>query len=200
MIYGYARISTRKQLNGNSLEYQKEKLEEEGAEEIFADVYTGSKKDRPEFNKLMDKLQKGDKLLVCKLDRLCRSVQEGTSIIEKLFNRGVIVEIIGLGKIENTETGKLMFNVMMSFAQFEKNMILERMNEGREYARKHKEDYREGREPKYNKKQIKHALVLLEEHTYAEVTELTGISKSTLIRAKRAEKAKEIIQESKRCH
>ena len=81
----------------------------------------------------------------------------------------------------------LMRNVLLSFAQFERDMIVERTQEGKAIARL-KPDYREGRPRKYSKKQINHALELLKTHSYKQVDELTGISKSTLIRAKKRRK------------
>ena len=73
---------------------------------------------------------------------------------------------------------------MLAFAEFELDMIVERTQEGKAIARK-QPDYREGRPRLYGRKQIKHALELLEDHSYKQVTGMTGISKSTLIRAKK---------------
>lgn len=73
---------------------------------------------------------------------------------------------------------------MSSFAEFERDMIVERTQEGKAIARQ-RDDFREGRPNKYNKKQISHALMLLKSHSYKQVEEITGISKSTLIRAKK---------------
>ena len=90
-----------------------------------------------------------------------------------------------MGLIEDTPTGRLVFNVMSAFAEFERDMIVERTQEGKAIA-KQREDFREGRPNKYSKKQIEHALGLLaNKHSYKQVEEKTGISKSTLIRAKR---------------
>ena len=69
MIYGYARVSTKGQAkDGNSLESQIELLKQNGAEEIYSDSFTGTKTDRPQFNKLLEKLQKGDTLIITKLE------------------------------------------------------------------------------------------------------------------------------------
>lgn len=72
----------------------------------------------------------------------------------------------------------------MAFAEFERDMIVERTQEGKAIARQ-QPGYREGRPKKYTKKQIDHAIELLEDKSYKQVEEMTGISKSTLIRAKR---------------
>ncbi|HGO9428536.1 TPA: recombinase family protein [Bacillus cereus] len=105
-------------------------------------------------------------------------------IVTELFDKGVKVHILNMGLVENTPTGRLVFNVMSAFAEFERDMIVERTQEGKAIA-KLREDFREGRPRKYGKKQIEHALRLLETHSYKQVEDLTGISKSTLIRAKK---------------
>ena len=195
MKYGYCRVSTQGQfLHGGSMESQIESVKAAGAEKVYKDVYTGTKRDRPEFNQLMKELKEGDTLIVTKLDRFARSTYEGTSIIKELFERKVTVNILNLGVIEDTPTGRLMFNVFMAFAEFERDMIVERTEEGKAIARQ-KPDYREGRPPKYSRKQLQHALQLKETHSYTQVEELTGISKSTLIRAKkRFELEKKLIE------
>lgn len=184
MVYGYCRVSTNMQAkDGNSLEAQEKLLKENGAEEIYLDAFTGTKAHRPELDKLLDKLQPGDKLVITKLDRIARSVSQGTEIIQALLDRGITIHVLNMGLMDNTPTGKLIRNIMLAFAEFERDMIIERTQEGKAIAKK-QPDYREGRPRLYSKKQIQHALGLLENHSYKQVTELTGISKSTLIRAK----------------
>lgn len=185
MIYGYARVSTTEQAkDGNSLEAQKTALKEAGAQVIYSDAFTGTKSHRPGLEKLLGKLQPGDTLVTSKLDRLARSVTDGVKLINGLLERGVVVHVLNMGLMDNTPTGKLIRTVMLAFAEFERDMIVERTQEGRAIARQ-REDYREGRPPKYKKAQIDHALELLVDHSYKQVEEITGISKSTLIRAKR---------------
>lgn len=184
MVYGYCRVSTNMQAkDGNSLEAQEKLLRKNGAEEIYSDAFSGTKSHRPELDKLMDKLQQGDKLVITKLDRIARSVSQGTEIIQTLLDNGITVHVLNMGLMDNTPTGKLIRNIMLSFAEFERDMIVERTQEGKAIAKK-QPGYREGRPRLYSKKQIQHALGLLENHSYRQVTELTGISKSTLIRAK----------------
>ena len=132
----------------------------------------------------MAKVVQGDTVIVTKLDRIARSVIQGVGLIETLNAKGVKVNILNMGIIDNTPTGKLIRNVMLSFAEFERDMIIQRTQEGKIIARKDP-NYREGRPKKYGKKQIEHALQLLETKTYRQVTEMTGISKATLARAKR---------------
>ncbi|MDE7053121.1 MAG: recombinase family protein [Lachnospiraceae bacterium] len=184
MVYGYCRVSTNMQAkDGNSLKAQEKLLRKNGAEEIYSDAFTGTKAHRPELDKLLDKLQQGDKLVITKLDRIARSVSQGTEIIQALLDRGITIHVLNMGLMDNTPTGKLIRNIMLAFAEFERDMIVERTQEGKTIAKK-QPGYREGRPRLYSKKQIQHALGLLENHSYKQVTELTGISKSTLIRAK----------------
>ena len=136
MIYGYARVSTKGQArDGNSLEAQTATLTEAGAEKIYCDSYTGTTTERPEFDKLKNILVHGDKLLVTKLDRFARTVAQGSSLIESLIEKGITVHVLNIGIMDNTPTGKLIRNVMLSFAEFERDMIVERTSEGKAIAR-----------------------------------------------------------------
>jgi DNA invertase Pin-like site-specific DNA recombinase len=190
MVYGYARVSTKGQAkDGNSIEAQIETLLSSGATEIYKEAFTGTTTNRPEFEKLLKKLQKGDTLIVTKLDRIARSASEGSQLIQGLLDQGISVNVLNMGKMDDTPTGKLVCNIMFAFAEFERDMIVERTQEGRSIARKNKE-FREGRPKKYNNIQINHALALLETHSYTQVTEMTGISKATLARAKQERKSK----------
>lgn len=142
---GYGRVSTRGQgKNGNSLEDQRSKLEEAGCDEIVLEVYTGTKMNRPKFTKLLEELEEGDTLVVCKLDRFARTAREGLEIVEELMKRGVKVHILNMGLIEDTPMGRLILTVMLAFAQFERDTIVERTQDGKAIA-KEREDYTEGR-------------------------------------------------------
>lgn len=185
MVYGYARVSTRLQANdGNSLEAQEKMLSMNGAEEIFRDTFTGSKCDRPQLDILKSRLVPGDKVVITKLDRLARSTEEGLALIREWRELGISIHVLNMGMIDNTPTGKLIFTVLLAFAEFERDMIVERTREGREIARQNP-DYRDGRKKKYSRKQISHAIELLDNHSYSQVVQMTGISKSTLIRAQK---------------
>lgn len=180
MKYGYARVSTLHQ----ELEAQLQALKKEGCDKIYSDKFTGTKTDRPEFSKLLQQLQEGDTLVVTKLDRFARTTADGINTIKNLFERGIKVHVLNMGLVEDTPTGRLILNVMLAFAEFERDMIVERTQEGKAIA-KQKLDFREGRPNKYSKKQLDHALKLLETNSYKQVEDMTGISKSTLIRAKK---------------
>lgn len=177
MKYGYARVSTAKQ----DLQAQINALESENCQVIYQDKLSGRDTKRPQFLKLLSKLKAGDMLVVTKLDRLARSTQEALKIIKDLFDREVTVHILNLGCIENTPTGKLIYTVFSAFADFERDLIVERTQEGKALARQNG-TLKDGRPPKYKKAQLDHALALKKEHAYTEITAMTGISKSTLIR------------------
>lgn len=180
MKYGYARVSTANQDLGSQLQA----LEKEGCTKVYSEKFTGTNADRPQFVKLLSILKEGDTLVVTKLDRFARTALSGTGLIKDLLKQGVKVHVLNMGLVEDTPTGRLILNVMSSFAEFERDMIVERTQEGKAIARRDP-NFKEGRPKKYGKKQIEHALHLLKSHSYKQVEEVTGISKSTLIRAKR---------------
>ena len=183
VIYGYARVSTRGQArDGNSLEDQERQLIDNGCEEIYHDSFTGTKMDRPAFTELYGRLKAGDKLVVTKLDRFARTAGDGIKAIDELLKRGVSVHILNMGLIDNTPTGKLMVTMLLAFAQFERDMIVERTSAGKAVAKASNPEWREGRK----KKQIdeKAFLKIVEKNKKGELTvdecctEL-GISKGT---------------------
>lgn len=193
MIYGYARVSTVRQMkNGNSIEEQTAKLREAGAQEIVTDSYTGTKMERPQFTALIDRLQPGDTLIVTKLDRFARTAVEGGTIVRELHERGVTIHILNMGIADSTPMGKLMVTMLLAFAEFERDMIVERTQSGKAIAKANGKRV-DGRPKKYSPTQMQHALSLLEDgNSYTEVEKMTGISKSTLIRAVRECKAASI--------
>ncbi len=187
MRYGYARVSTKGQeKNGNSLEAQYHALTESGCEEVVMEQYTGSTTARPEFNKLINRLTAGDTLVVTKMDRFARSVREGTTLIQELQDRDIGVDILNLGRLDASPNGKLMTSVLLAVAQFERDMIYERTQAGKEIART-RAGFREGRPPiPQARKNVAVDLILNGGHTYKEVVKMTGLSESTIIRAIKA--------------
>lgn len=180
MKYGYARVSTVSQ----ELEVQLTALENEGCDNIYSEKFTGTKSDRPQLQEVLSILKEGDTLVVTKLDRLARNTVEGIEIVKGLFSKGVRVHVLNVGLLEDTTMGRFFLTTLLAVAEMERNLIVERTQEGKAIA-KQRNDFREGRPNKYSKKQIEHALKLLETESYKEVENKTGISKSTLIRAKR---------------
>ena len=190
MVVGYCRVSSKKQLEGYGLEAQIEEIKSKYENAIiYQEQYTGTKTDRPVFNKVLNELKKGDTLVVTKLDRLARNTVEGIQIVEDLFKRGVAVHVLNVGLLENTSMGKFFLTTLLAVAEMERNTILERMSSGKEVAKAKAEaegkKFKEGRPKAHSKENIDRALKLLETMSYREVVELTKISKSTLIRAKR---------------
>lgn len=179
MIYGYARVSTKGQAkDGNSLEAQEKILLDNGVEKIFYESFTGTKKHRPELDKLMGIIQEGDTLIVSKLDRIARSTRDGLDIIEELIEKGVSMNILNMGKFDNSPSGKLMRTMFLAFAEFERDMIVQRTSEGKAIA-KERDDFKEGRPKKqtpdfekYLQKQKDGVM------TVSECCEAMGISRS----------------------
>ena len=187
MIYGYARVSTAAQgRDGNSLEDQVAALQKYGCHQIIEEAFTGKTMDRPKFQKLLELLKEGDTLVVCKLDRFARTAIEGVQTVRELFERGIRVHILNMGLIENTLTGNLILTVMLAFAEYERGMIVERTQTGKAAARQDP-NFRDGRPKKFTPEQLQLGLTLLEQgKTYKQIQHLTGISKSTLIRAQKS--------------
>ncbi|WP_302810061.1 recombinase family protein [Eubacterium ventriosum] len=185
MKYGYARVSTHWQASdGNSLEEQIESLNEAGADKIYMDEYSGRTTKRPQLDELLSVISSGDELIVTKLDRMARSVIEGSELIKRLQEKKITVNVLNIGCMDNSPTGRLITNVMLSFAEFERDMIIERTQEGKNAAKRNNPDFKDGRPCKFSDEQMELALELLEKHSYKEVSNMTGISKSTLQRAK----------------
>lgn len=185
MKYGYARVSTHWQASdGNSLEAQIESLNAAGADKIYMDEYSGRTTKWPQLDELLSVISSGDELIVTKLDRMARSVIEGSELIKRLQEKNITVYVLNIGCMDNSPTGRLITNVMLSFAEFERDMIIERTQEGKIAAKRNNPNFKDGRPCKFSDEQMELALELLEKHSYKEVSNMTGISKSTLQRAK----------------
>lgn len=131
---GYGRVSTAGQArNGTSLAEQKKQLMAAGVaeEDIYLDAYTGTKMHRPQFDACMAALEPDDEFVVCKLDRFARTVTEGTGIVRDLVERGFRVNVLNMGIADNTPMGKMMVTVMLAFAEYERDMIVERTQSAR---------------------------------------------------------------------
>lgn len=192
-IVGYCRVSTKGQLEGNSIEEQsKSILERYPSAKIIEESYSGAK-DREVFNSIIDSLESGDTLVVTKLDRFCRSTKEGLQYIDLLMDKGVKIHILNMGLIEDTPMGRLIVTNLLAFAEFERAMIIERTQSGKAIA-KTKEGFKEGRPKAYTPEQLDNALSMLTinggDRSYKEVERLLGISKSTLIRENNKRKLK----------
>jgi len=196
--YGYIRVSTKGQASGNSLQAQKEAVIAHGADPdlIFEDVFTGAKCDRPELNKLLSVLEESDSLIIPKLDRMARNVSQGVATIEELVAKGVTINILNIGTFNNSPSNRFQLQIMLAMAEFERELIRERMQEGKAIARQ-KEGYREGRKPKWSIKQYSHAMELLSQLSFKQVAEITGIPIPTLKAERRKRKDAELKTELK---
>ena len=146
MRYGYARVSTRGQVKGNSLAEQRQQLMDRGCEEVIEEQYTGTTTERPQLDELLARLNTGDTLMVTKLDRLARSATEGANLIKELTDKGIRVNILNMGEMDERPQGRLMLHILLAFAEFERDMIVERTQAGKAIARS-KDGFREGRPP-----------------------------------------------------
>lgn len=189
MIYGYCRVSTKGQAkDGNSLQVQEQEiLSRYNEAQIYKEAYTGTTTDRPVFNDVIQKMKEKDMLVVNKLDRLARNTGEGIKIVKDLFQKKCSVHVLNIGLLEDTAMGQFFITTLLAVAELERNQIIERCQAGKAIARQNP-DFVEGRPKKYNQKQLDHALDLLLDHSYKEVVQMTGISKSTLIRSMRNKK------------
>lgn len=185
MKYGYGRVSSKSQkLYGTSYQEQKEILMEHGVREenIYTDAYTGKKMSRDGFDAVLSLLTSGDELDVCKLDRLARTAAEGSLLVKELVDRGVKVNILNMGIADNTPMGRLMVTVLFAFAEYERDMIVERTSAGKAYKREHEPEYKEGRRPKeINRKQFEEFVQKQKEGlmTVNDCCRELGISRST---------------------
>ena len=194
--YGYCRVSTKSQLDNNSLEQQREAILNKYIDAIIVEEqFTGTTTNRPKFNELIGKLQKGDTLVVYKLDRFARTTLEGMQLMNELQDRGVTVEVLNFGTIEGgfSSSNKLMMQIFFAFAEYERDCIVERTTSGKQLKMTKDVDATMGRPKKFKKAQREMALELLDKgHSYNEVAEMTGISRRTLIRYNNERKTKEL--------
>lgn len=131
MRIGYARVSSRDQ----KLEIQSAALQKFGCEQVFMEKMSGARNDRPEMYKALSALKPGDKLIVWKLDRLGRSLNHLVTVVDDLRRRGI--EFVSLNENIDTSTpsGRLFFHIMAALAEFERDLINERTEAGRNAAK-----------------------------------------------------------------
>lgn len=176
-IYGYARVSTQQQ----ELQRQLDMLKPYNCTEIFTEKMSGVKVDRPELNRLKDKVREGDTLVIESFSRLGRSTKDLIELVEWFEGKGV--KIVSIKESFNTRTpqGKLMLTVFQAFSQFERDLIAQRTKEGLESARARG---RKGGRPKVRPKNIEQALKLYDSKDYSisEIVKMSGVSQTTLYR------------------
>lgn len=132
MIIGYARVST----DDQRVHSQTDALSAAGAEKVFSDKISGSKRTRPELDRMLEQLRSGDVVIVTKYDRLARSLKDLLEIVETIRDRGAGFRSLAEDIDTTTPAGRLVFHVFASIAQFERERISERTREGLASARK----------------------------------------------------------------
>lgn len=176
-VFGYARVSTEAQ----NLDRQLDALEKYGVDMIYNEKMSGTKKNRPELTKLLDRITEGDTVVVESLSRLGRSTKDLIELTETFQSKGVNLVSLKESIDTNSPTGKLLFTLMSAITQFERDVIADRTREGLKAARARG---RMGGRPRADPEQVKKAVKLYktEQYSIKEIEELTGIKKSTLYR------------------
>jgi len=178
MTFGYARVSTQDQ----KLERQTDQLEDFGCIRIFCEKITGSKKERPELDRLMDLLRDGDIVVVTELTRLSRSVKDLFALVDTIHRKGANLKSLKESWFDTTTPqGKLLFTIFAGISEFERDLIRQRTMEGLSSARARG---RNGGRPPKPKNEIDLALKMHDNRNYSisEIVKATGVSKTTLYR------------------
>ncbi|HZK70808.1 MAG TPA: recombinase family protein [Clostridia bacterium] len=175
---GYARVSTQDQ----NLDRQTDQLKEAGCNKIYQEKITGTKKERPELDKMLGDIRKGDTIIVTELTRLSRSTKDLFKLVEQLESKGADIKSLKESWLDTTTPqGKLMFTIFAGISEFERDLISQRTLEGLASARARG---RKGGRPSKDKKDVDTALKMYDSrlHSVAEIEKTTGVSKATLYR------------------
>jgi DNA invertase Pin-like site-specific DNA recombinase len=175
---GYARVSTQDQ----NLDRQTDQLKEAGCDKIYKEKVTGTKKERPELDKMLGELRTGDTILITELTRLSRSTKDLFKLVEQIESKGANIKSLKESWLDTTTPqGKLMFTIFAGISQFERDLISQRTLEGLASARARG---RNGGRPVKSKKDIEVALKMYNSklHSVSEIEKTTGVSKATLYR------------------
>lgn len=180
MIIGYSRVSKETQ----NLSRQIDALNEYGVDVMFTEKMTGVKKDRPELEKVKLKARMGDIVVVESLSRLGRSTKDLLSLIDEFERMEVRLVSLKENIDTKTPTGKLLLTVLSAISQFERDLTVQRTEEGLKAARARG---RKGGRPKADRKAVDKAVKLYraQTHSIKEITAIAGISQATLYRALR---------------
>jgi DNA invertase Pin-like site-specific DNA recombinase len=132
MIYGYARVST----DGQSVDAQVKALHTAGCEKVFRETASGARSDRAQLRRVLAELDKGDVLMVTRLDRLARSTRDLLNTVEAIAAKKAGFRSLGDTWADTTTAhGRLMLTVLGGLAEFERELIRARTGEGRERAK-----------------------------------------------------------------
>jgi DNA invertase Pin-like site-specific DNA recombinase len=179
MIFGYSRVSKGDDQNAG---LQLKAFKEAGVEKTFREKASGGRWDRPELHKMLDQLRKGDVVVVWKLDRLSRSLKDLLVIMERINQVGAGFKSLTESIDTTTPAGRMMMQMVGSFAEFEREMIRERTKAGLEAARS--EGRIGGRKPKLRDDQRRDVIenVLSGRKTGAQMARLYNVSEATISR------------------
>ena len=178
MLVGYARVST----DDQDMIRQTYQLRGVGCEKIYQEVMTGTKKNRPQMEAMLEFIREGDVVVVCELTRISRSTKDLFSLVEKIEEKGAKIKSLKEDWLDTTTAhGKLMFTMMAGLAQFERDLISERTKEA--LRAKKAAGVKLGR-PRVDDEALEKAvrLYMTKEFEIEEIEQLTKISKSTLYR------------------
>lgn len=178
MLVGYARVST----DDQDMIRQTFQLRGVGCEKIYQEVMTGTKKNRPQMDAMLEFIREGDVVVVCELTRISRSTKDLFSLVEKIEEKGAKIKSLKEDWLDTTTAhGKLLFTMMAGLAQFERDLISERTRET--LRAKKAAGVKLGR-PRVNDEQLEKAvrLYMTKEFEIKEIEQMTKISKSTLYR------------------
>ena len=180
-VFGYARVSTEQQ----NLDRQLDMLQKYGVDFIYNEKMTGTKRNRPELEKLLELLTEGDTVVVESLSRLGRSTKDLIWLMETFNSKGVNLISLKESIDTTTSTGKLLFTLMSAIAQFERDVIADRTREGLNSARARG---RKGGRPRMDSEKLRKAIKLYntQQYSLAEIENMTGVKRSTLYRGIRS--------------
>ena len=186
LLLGYARVSKGDDQN-NAL--QTRALKAAGCRRLFEEAASGGRWDRPELHRMLDHLREGDTVVVWKLDRLSRSLKDVLHIMERIAEDGAGFRSVTENIDTTTSAGRMMMQMVGSFAEFERAMIRERTSAGIAAARA--EGRVGGRRPKLTKAQQADIVenVLSGRHTAANMARLYKVSQPTISRLVAARRA-----------
>lgn len=188
MIFGYARVSTKKQ----SLDMQLDELKRYGCEEIITEKESGAKKDRKELQLLLSKLRKDDTLVVYKLDRLGRTMHQLVNLLQEFNEKGIHFVSIKDGIDTSTTMGRFLFHIFGAMAEMEREVINERVISGVAAAKARGREG--GRKKSHTPQQIQGMMEMLASgKTKVEVCEMFDVARATLYRYIKEHDSKQLV-------
>jgi DNA invertase Pin-like site-specific DNA recombinase len=183
MIRAYARVSSKDQL----LDSQLALLKKDGYDKLYQEKVSGVATERKVFELLMKEIEPGDTLLVARMDRIARSMNQLIRIVSKLENRGIHVKTLDFKLDTRTSTGRMLFKIVAAIAEWEREMLKEKQRIGIEEAKKNGKHL--GRPTgskncgiRSPKMKLAIQLYLSGEMQIKDICNATGVSKSSLYR------------------